>query len=147
MPVPYKHVVVPVDFSDPSKRALDEAIGLVGAFGAKLTLVHVYEPPGYAYAGMTYAAVDLLTPIRDAAKQLLDETLAEARKRVPAADAVLRCGTPWYEIVAVAKEVGADLVVMGTHGRTGLSHALLGSVAEKVLRHAEAPVLAVHPAK
>lgn len=140
---PYRHILIPIDFSEPSKRALERGIELARALDAKLTIAHVLEIPSAAYGGMAFANVDLVTPIQDAARSLLDRTLADVQAKAPGAAAVLRTGVAWQEILAAASEAGADLVVMGTHGRTGISHALIGSVAERVVRHAPIPVLTI----
>jgi nucleotide-binding universal stress UspA family protein len=92
---------------------------------------------------MTYSTADLFGPIEDAAREQVDRTLREVQKRVPGAKAVLRRGSPAPEILAVIEEVRPDLVVMGTNGRTGVSHAFLGSVAEKIVRSSPAAVLTI----
>ena len=143
MTIEFNHLLVPVDFGEPSQQALDAAIELACRFTARLTLVHVYEIPAYVYGGMTYSTADLFGPIEDAAREQLDRTLREVQKRVPGAKAVLRRGPPAPEILAVIEEVHPDLVVMGTHGRTGVSHAFLGSVAEKIVRLSPAAVLTI----
>jgi nucleotide-binding universal stress UspA family protein len=141
MTIEFNYLLVPVDFGEPSRQALDAAIELATRFKARLTLVHVYEIPAYVYGGMTYATADLFAPIEEAAREQLDKTLSEVQKRVPGAKAVLRRGPPAPEILAVIAEVHPDLVVMGTHGRMGVSHALLGSVAEKIVRLSPVAVL------
>jgi nucleotide-binding universal stress UspA family protein len=141
MTIEFNHLLVPVDFGEPSQQALDTAIELANRFKAQLTIVHVYEIPAYVYGGMTFATADLFGPIEDAAREQLNKTLREAQKRVPGAKAVLRRGPPAAEILAVVDEVHPDLVVMGTHGRKGVSRALLGSVAEKVVRFSPVAVL------
>jgi nucleotide-binding universal stress UspA family protein len=141
MALQFNHILVPVDFGEPSHRALDAAIELALRFGSQLTLVHVYEIPAYAYGGMTFATADLFGPVADAAHDHLEKTLREVQARVPGAKALLRRGNAALEILAVVDEVRPDLVVVGTHGRTGVRHALLGSVAEKVVRLSSAPVL------
>jgi nucleotide-binding universal stress UspA family protein len=89
-------------------------------------------------------AVDIETPAREAATEELQKALAAARTQLPTAVAVLKqAGAVWEQILATAREVGADLIVLGTHGRTGVSHALIGSVAERVVRHSPVPVLTV----
>ena len=137
----YKHILVPTDFSASSQRALDTAVSLAVAFGAKLTITHACEIPGYAYVGMMAPPIDYLTPLREAGDSLLQKTLASVRDRVPDVTAALRIGAPWQQTLEVAKEVGADLIVMGTHGRSGLALAFMGSVAEKVVRMSPIPVL------
>jgi nucleotide-binding universal stress UspA family protein len=141
-------ILVPVDFEAPSERAVDAAADLAKLFDAKVIVVHAYELPYYPYPGVAAptAGTDLPAAIRAAATAGLDSVVRKVRERAPRAEGILRMGAPADEILAVAKEHGADLVVMGTHGRTGLARALLGSVAEKVVRRSEAPVLTVRGA-
>jgi nucleotide-binding universal stress UspA family protein len=139
----FKHIVVPIDFGEPSMGALDLALELARKFEAKLTLVHTYEIPMYAYSTSGFSAVDLLTPIEDAARQQLGEAFKATKAKWPRTDAVLRRGVAWQEILTAAEEAHADTIVMGTHGRRGIEHALLGSVAEKVVRLSKVPVLTV----
>jgi nucleotide-binding universal stress UspA family protein len=143
MGIEFNHVLVPIDFAEPSRRALDAAIELAQRFGGKLTLLHVYEVPAYVYGGITFATADFLAPIEEAARKQLSEALTEVQRKVPSAKAVLRQGGPAYEILAAIADLHPDLVVMGTHGRRGVSHALLGSVAERVVRMSTAPVLTI----
>lgn len=140
----FKHLLVPTDFGEAAGRALDIAIDMALKWDSALTLVHTYEIPGYAYPGAMSVAVDLLTPVRNAAQARLDKELAELRTRVPRANAMLCVGVPWQEIERAIRETHADLVVMGTHGRHGLDRVLIGSVAEKVVRQSPVPVLTVH---
>lgn len=143
----FKHILVPTDFGDSSEKALDVAVDLAKKYGAKLTLLHTYEVPVYAYPGMVYTAADLLTPMQDRAQAECDRALKTLRERVPGAMALLRFGTPAQEIQEAIKETHADLVVMGTHGRRGVNHALIGSVAEKTVRLSPIPVLTVRMEK
>ncbi len=146
----FDHIVVATDFSDCSRRALDLALEIAAKFDSKLTLVHSWEAPSYAYAGGVYVTVDLVRPIEQAAVALLERETAELKIRMPTAQSMIRNGVAWEEILAAAAQLHADLIVLGTHGRRGLSHALLGSVAEKVVRLATVPVLTAHgtsPAK
>ena len=143
----FEHLLIPTDFGESSARALDLAVKLAVELGASLTLLHVYEIPMYGYTGMEMAAVDLLTPIEDAAREQLATTLADVKRKVPAAKSLLRRGVVWREIVATIEETHPDLVVMGTHGRHGVSHVLLGSVADKIVRTSPVPVLTVREAK
>ena len=138
-----KHILVPTDFGEASDRALDLAVELANKYGASLTLMHAYEVPLYTYQGVPPIPVDYWTPVRDGATRRLELAVAELQKRVPEAKGVLTHGAPWEEILGVAKESGASLIVMGTHGRRGVVHAILGSVAEKIVRLAPVPVLTV----
>lgn len=141
--ITFAKILVPIDFGDSSKRALELAIELAQQNGASLTLLHTWEIPAYAYNGMEFQPVDLLTPIEDAARAQLDGVLADVKKQVPASKAILARGVPWREILNVIEQTTPDLVVIGTHGRRGIGRALLGSVAEKVVRISPAPVLTV----
>lgn len=144
MSVMFKQIVVATDFSEVSQHALELAVDIASRFNAQLTLVHSWEAPAFAYGGGITIPIDWVTPIQQAAEARLEQTLQELRLRLPTATASFRCGLAWEEILAAASEVGADLLVLGTHGRRGLSRALLGSVAEKVVRLASVPVLTVH---
>jgi nucleotide-binding universal stress UspA family protein len=143
----FASIIVPVDFGESAEQALEMAIDLARKLGTSLTLLHVYEIPAYAYSGMSFVAADLLGPIQEAARKQLEHVLTEVKKRVPGAKAILRRGVPWTEILAGIEETRADLVVIGTHGRRGLSHALLGSVAEKIVRMSPVPVLTVRKSR
>ena len=140
---PFEHILVPTDFSPTASRALEEAVLLAKHFGASLTLLHVIELPVYAYDVQMANPVDILTPVRAAAEQAMAGLLAEVRAQVPAASSLLRVGRTADEVVDAARAVGADLVILGTHGRTGVKHLLLGSVAERVVRLSPVPVLTV----
>ena len=137
------NILVPVDFSEHSDFALDYAMDIARSFGAKLHVVHAYSLPMQVSGPYDVAALpgDYLQQIRDAAAGRLQE----ARQKVT--DAGLECeatlcdGSPAEAIVETAKASGADLIVMGTRGHTGLKHVLLGSVAERTVRIAPCPVL------
>jgi nucleotide-binding universal stress UspA family protein len=140
----FNHVLVANDFSECSERALDLGVRMADALGAKLTVVHAWEVPAYVYANTAYVPGDVVSPIVDAARDHLNDALANARRTIPSAEGVLRQGLAWREILAARDACGADLIVLGTHGRTGLTHVFLGSVAEHVVRAAPVPVLTVH---
>ena len=140
---PFHHVLVATDFSECSKTAVDAAIELAKRYDAALTLVHVVEIPTYAYAGSEWMPFDP-TPLHEAARETMQKALADVQKTMPSADAKLQpAGPAWQRIIAVARDIGADLLVLGTHGRTGIKHALIGSVAERVVRHSPIPVLTI----
>lgn len=141
--VEFRHILVPTDFGESSQRALEIAIDLAIRFQARLTLLHTYEVPVYTYEAMTSSPVDLLTPVREAAQRQFDAALDDVKQRAPEAKGILCYGVPWQEILRTIESHGVDLVIMGTHGRGGLTHALLGSVAEKTVRRSPVPVLTV----
>ena len=141
----FKKILVPVDFSEPSTLALHAAAALAKDCDASLTIVHVYEPLAIALPeGYQLFSEDQLTRLFEE----FHRELAEQRRRAelagaPRVDTELLHGFAVSEIQNFAQQCGFDLIVMGTHGRRGLSHALLGSVAERVVRLAPCPVLTV----
>ncbi len=132
-----KKILVPVDFSRHSLRALDYAIDFARPFDAEITMLHVVEPVAYATPADLYAG--MATQLGN----LLDELAGKYSARGVAIQAHLRDGVAYREIVDAAKQMGADVIVQATHGRTGLAHVLLGSVAERVVRTAECAVLTI----
>jgi nucleotide-binding universal stress UspA family protein len=142
----FRRIVVATDFNESAKKALDLATSLAVSMEAELTVVHVLEIPAYAYGTMSFAAEDLITPFETAAEQMLASTMTEVRAKCPRAKGVVVKGVPWLKLLETAKGREADLVVLGTHGRRGLTRAVLGSVAEKVVRVSPIPVLTVHGA-
>lgn len=137
------------DFSECAEQARAEAIRLARAFGGELILLHVsIETPLYAEGLMGMTEVQ---KVYDAQRKWAEETLearaAETRDGGVTARWRLSIGVPFEEIVRAAEEEGADLIVMGTHGRRGLGRLLLGSVANRVIRMARCPVLTVRERK
>lgn len=143
-------ILVPTDFSPPSDAALDYARDLARHFGASIDLVHVFDDPFTSGAFVGDGTVMMPVELRESLEMHAREQL-EARNAVHAgelagSEAALLMGAPAKRIVERAKEDGADLIVMGTHGRSGLGHLLIGSVAERVVRTAACPVLTTrHP--
>lgn len=143
-----KNILVPLDFSDPSMRALDYATELAKPFGATLTVLHVLEPIAYAspadlYAGVAAQLGDLITEQRRSARERMAELQAKMAKRGFELRTVIREGIAHQEIVETAARLKSDLILLTTHGRTGLSHLLMGSVAERVVRAAPCAVLSL----
>ena len=142
-PFRLKRILAPIDFSDCSKKALQYAIPLAKQHGAAITLLYVV-PTNYAvgeYGGIDYASLE--AQMRASGETQLNRLAAEAVHGEIASDTLIRTGSPATEIIEVAKSLPADVIVISTHGRTGLRHVLLGSVAERVVRHAPCPVLVV----
>jgi nucleotide-binding universal stress UspA family protein len=139
-----RRILVPTDFTETSDKALDWAIALAERLGASVTVMHSYEIPIVSFPdGAMIATPEIATRIADASRATLDGAIQKRQGcRVPL-DAVLREGTAWDEINAVAESIDADLVVIGTHGRRGLARALLGSVAENVIRTAHRPIVTI----
>ncbi len=144
-PLHVKCILAPTDFSPGAEPALQWASGLSAAFGAKLEIVHVLDLSLTGVAGLPseLAAVSAMGQLAD---QLREETKAEMAKvaaRYPQAKTRIREGSPRTGVLEAARDVGADLIVMGTHGRSGLAHIFFGSVAEYVVRQSLIPVLTV----
>jgi nucleotide-binding universal stress UspA family protein len=137
-----QHILVPHDFSETADHALFFALDLAESLGARVTVMHAYEVD-YGFPESAIPAPELLSQIRESAGAALEGVIARASKRGVPVAGLLRQGTPWSEIDEVAGHTKADLVVMGTHGRRGIARALLGSVAERVVRTAPCPVLTV----
>ena len=140
-----KQILVPIDFSNCSLRALDLASTIAQPFGARLTLLHVVEPAAYqeTYLGVTAPLEETNQKLVEAGRERLT---ALGRKRVGSRlrmDMLVRIGRAHSEIPDTASALSADLIVMGTHGYKGLKHILLGSTTERVVRHAACPVLTV----
>ena len=139
-----RRILVPTDFTETSDRALDWALDLAKRLGAAVTILHAYEIPIVGFPdGAIIATPEIAGRISDASKAALESTMARAQDRGVTVDGVLREGVPWEEINAVADAIDADLVVIGTHGRRGLTRALLGSVAENVVRTAHRPIVTI----
>jgi nucleotide-binding universal stress UspA family protein len=138
-----KRILVPHDFSPTADNALAFALDLATKLGAAITVMHAYEYPMLSYPEGPALTADLVLEIEKAARVALDGVVSRARRPGVPMDATLRQGPAWAEILAAANEARAELIVIGTHGRRGLSRALLGSVAEKVVRTAPCPVLTV----
>ncbi len=143
----WKAICCPIDFSDASRAAMEVAVDLARRMGARLTLLHAYPVPGYTFPdGSVVASPRMLQEMAEQATRHLAEWQKQAQELgAPTVDIHTAVGEPATEIVAWAKEQKQDLLVLGTHGRTGIEHALMGSVAERVVRRARCPVLTVHP--
>jgi nucleotide-binding universal stress UspA family protein len=140
-----KKILVGVDFEPPSLAALDWGIDLAFQVGASITALHAYEIPIVGIPdGAFVASAEHAAKLMTAAQGALTETIEPRRGRGVPIASLLRQGVAWETIHQVAEELVADLIVVGTHGRRGLSHALLGSVAEKTIRTAKRPVVVVH---
>ena len=140
----FKKLLVPHDFSDPSREALQAAAQIAADSGAELVLVHVWQPTAHSYGGPVFP-VSFAEDFISQAKEGLESARGDAeRAGATRVSTTVLTGAPWHEIVELLrKDASFDLVVLGTHGRTGLKHVLLGSVAEKIVRHAPCPVLVV----
>lgn len=141
-----RHILVPVDFSDCSIEALEYAVQAARVFAASVTILHVLEPASYGL-DFTLSHAGDAQRARTVLETRLDDFATLFREQGLTAGASLKSGVPGSAIVENAQAVGADLIVMGTHGRRGFSHLVSGSVAEAVLRQAPCPVLTVKSPK
>jgi universal stress protein A len=137
-----QRIVVAVDFSEHSLKAMRQALAVAARFSSEMILVHIVEQiiyPGdwmYPPLAMSDFAAEKRAQIAERLRLLAAGSGVNTQE-------VVRLGRAWQEIVEIAKEKKANLVVIATHGYTGLRHVLLGSVAEKVVRHAPCPVLTI----
>lgn len=146
-PLSIKKILVPIDFSEHSKNALQYAISFAKQYNAELILVYVVEPTIYP-ADFSFGQIavpniehDLRERGEAELKQLVQTQIGEA---LPARTLVLT-GKPFLEIIQTADEENVDLIIIATHGHTGVEHILFGGTAEKVVRKAPCPVLVVRP--
>jgi nucleotide-binding universal stress UspA family protein len=141
-----KHVLVATDFSEPSDAALNYGREFARTFSATLHVLHVADNVMFRYGVEGYGAVpELQQDIDEAARKQLERLITdEDRTALQAQPVVLTAGNKAAAIVSYASEHRMDLIVLGTHGRGAVSHLLMGSVAERVVRTATCPVLTVH---
>jgi nucleotide-binding universal stress UspA family protein len=136
------HILVPLDFSPYAEQALDSAIAFAQKLQARVTLLHVIQPPLAVGADMgVWPSPAFVDDLEAAITSDMEGYLARVTAAGLAGEIAVVHGVPFQEIIDTAKARQVDLIMMGTHGRTGLSHVLLGSVAEKVVRLAPCPVL------
>jgi universal stress protein A len=136
-----RRILVPIDFSKNARQALRFAIPLASQFGARITLLHVVEPVVYP-TDMAIVVTNEKTVLNSSRRQLV----GLAQKLVPkklCGKMIVRGGQPYFEITEAARKMKADLIVLTTHGYTGIKRVLLGGTAERIVRHAPCPVLTV----
>lgn len=144
----FHHILVPVDYSENSRDALQLAAALAERFQAALDIVHVWDRPTYVSDAVLITQGSGQRPLGELIRENAERDMREFLATVTLPEGVscqerLLSGNPATALLDAQKSGGHDLIVMGTHGRTGLSHLLLGSVAEKLIRHAPVPVLTV----
>jgi nucleotide-binding universal stress UspA family protein len=144
-----KSILLPTDFSENSKYAMEYAVSFAAQYKAKLYVLHVLVSP-HAMVGYEVAPFvsfeRLYADMRRSSEQAMSTFIPEEVKKEIQVETAIVQGTPFLEILKFAREKEVDLIVIATHGRTGLSHVLFGSVAEKVVRKSPCPVLSIrHP--
>ncbi len=146
--LPFRRILFPTDFSEPAEYAWPYALTFAEEFGAEVHLVHVVSPPPRlteAYA-VNFNPEKMVHSLTEEANASMDQQIEKAKARGLIFHREVRVGVDYREIIDYAAKHDIDLIVMATHGRTGLAHVLLGSVAEKVVRKAPCPVLTIkHP--
>ncbi len=143
-----KNILFPTDFSKTSLTASEYAVNLAKQYGAKLHVLHVLEkiPPILAIRSLDLSRDKIIKSIDSDAQANLDECLKKIKKLGDfEIISVIRKGIDYEEIIKYSKEKKIDIIVLATHGRTGILHTLLGSVAEKVIRYSKIPVLVTTP--
>ena len=140
-----KRILVPIDFSEHSKNALTYAASFAKTFDAELLLVYVVEPTVYpadfGFGQVVPPAIE--KEVRERGSKGLDQLVKQQIAVGVKARAIIRTGKPFLEIIDTAREQEIDLIIIATHGHTGVEHILFGSTAEKVVRKAPCPVLVV----
>jgi nucleotide-binding universal stress UspA family protein len=143
----FHKVVVPTDFSDVSLSALDYLQSVTAFQKATVYLLHIVENvPMVAFPAIELDSETAMRNAEEDARQDIERIIKERVHSLENVLPVIRRGIPYQEITQFAKTANADLIVIATHGRTGVAHAVMGSVAEKVIRHSSVPVLTVKPA-
>lgn len=139
-------ILLPTDGSDPAGPATEMALDLARTHDAILHVLFIVDQPtSVSGTGEGFSGLDnLLDTLESKGHQVTDEIAEQADDRGIETVAAVRRGNPHDDILMYADEHGIELIVMGTHGRTGVKRALLGSVTENVVRHSEIPVLTVH---
>jgi nucleotide-binding universal stress UspA family protein len=142
-----KKILFATDFSENSKWAFTYALSFARKYDAVLYILHVIQPPSYPlgmYAEISFDAMDEFTrSMAEAAEKEMNNLRGTELGDFKNFEILIITGTPFLEIIKTAREKEVDLIVLGTHGRTGLDHVLFGSTAEKVVRKASCPVLSV----
>jgi nucleotide-binding universal stress UspA family protein len=142
-----KIILVPTDFSSYAQEALDYALKLAKKLDARVYIMHAYLMPVAGWEGAWAFPGDMISQLETESRAKLDTTVKKACETLPGTSATFYSGDPRDGVIKAAKDLKADLIIMGTHGRRGLSRAIMGSVTETVIRHAGCPVLAVHHPK
>ncbi len=143
-----KNILLPTDFSELSLTAANYAVDLAIQYGAKVHILHVLEktPPILAIRSLDLSEDKIKRSILNDAKKSMEEAVTKIKKRKDVLiEPIIKKGVDYQEIVKYSKDAKMDVIVIATHGRTGILYTLIGSVAEKVIRFAKCPVLVITP--
>jgi nucleotide-binding universal stress UspA family protein len=142
-----KIILVPTDFSVAAETALDSALALASKLGAKVYVLHAYQLPVVGFPdGVLVPTAEIASRVVSWAQSELAACVGKRKESGVEIVSILKQADAREAVLAVAEEIGADLVVMGTHGRRGIARALIGSVAESVVRTSPVPVMTIHAA-
>lgn len=150
MRIRIEKICVATDFSDEGEHALEYGVALAEQYGAELHLLHVLQDFGKVvshpdFTAENLTAQDFYKKMESTAQEQMESLSAKPWWEKLSVERIVRYGTPHHEICKYAQKEGIDLIVVGTHGRSGLQHVLMGSVAERVVRGSPCPVLTVRP--
>ncbi len=137
-----KKVLIPTDFSELSNETIEKALPFVKKLGASVVFLHVIERLDHP-DDMTALFDEGYAYLMDRSNALLNDLVIQSKQKGLEASAELMNGTPYHEILRMAEKMGADLIIMGTHGRKGLDHLMMGSQAERVVRLSLCPVTTI----
>lgn len=145
----FRKILVPIDFSQYSDEILAYALEMARKFNASVDLIHVIPNMDYFTPYESFMAAENIVAVQKGVEGEVEKDLDEVAKKLPGVDVkkVIRTGVAFVEIIDYVKSEGIDLIIMGTRGRGGLEHIIIGSVAEKVLRKSPCPVLTIRPQK
>jgi len=142
---PFNKILIAIDFSDNSNYAFEYALTLARQFNAELTLMHVINEPvdlrGFYVPHISFEQLE--KEIEAGAISMMEKFCQERLADFPGYQTAIVTGIPYEEIIRKSQEIGASLIVLGTHGRTGLDHIIFGSTAERVVRGSTCPVLTI----
>ena len=144
-PIALRKILVPIDFSDYSKKALHYAVPFARQFNATIYLLYVVEPTIYP-ADFSFGQIgmpNVENELRTKGEQELQELITNEIKGAVPSEAFVKVGLPFVEVVSFAKDEKIELIIVATHGHSGVEHVLFGSTAEKIVRKAPCPVLVV----
>jgi universal stress protein A len=144
-PITLRKILVPIDFSDYSKKALHYAVPFARQFNARIYLLYVVEPTIYP-ADFSFGQIgmpNVENELRMKGEQELQELIKNEIKGAVPSEALVKVGLPFVEVVSFAKDEKIELIIVATHGHSGVEHVLFGSTAEKIVRKAPCPVLVV----